>query len=153
MGETLISCSEDGSICLWKLSDDPTKGHYSHSKVRSEADRLNVECLILRGDWLNHNRRLDNAVLHVDEVKRQTQLQIQIMEQESAQQCKAIEDEHDQQLERANRQIQVFFSLFLRFHNMDIQFYFYCEITGPILSMKWLIIVAIKVFNVCIDKG
>ena len=106
-GETLISCSEDGSICLWKLSDDPVKAHYSLSKVRSEADRLNVECLVLRGDWLNHNRRLDNAILHVDEVKRQTQLQIQILEQESEQQQKIIEVEHYQQLERANRQVQV----------------------------------------------
>ena len=92
---------------LWKVGDDD-KGHYgSSSKVRCEADQLNVECLVLRGDWANQNRKLDNALLQVNEIKRQTQLQIQIIEQESAQKRQIIENRHGQQLNEANQQIQV----------------------------------------------
>lgn len=112
-GQMLMSCCDDGSICLWRLGDDAGGGktthlHPSSSKLQlTEENEVNMECLVLRTDWMNRGMMLDNAIRQLAEVKRQTELQIKAVEQECAQKTYAAETRHHDQVDRAVERIQV----------------------------------------------
>lgn len=117
-GQMLMTCCDDGSICLWRLGDDAKQrlaavsaaaaaAASSSSKLRMEENELNMECLVLRTDWNNRGMMLDNAVRQLQEVKRQAELQIKAVEQDCAQKTYASESRHHDQVDRAVEKIQV----------------------------------------------
>lgn len=75
--------------------------------MRLEESELNLECLVLRADWDDRGKKLENLVRQLSEVKRQTQLQIQAVEQECTQKTYAAESRHHDQFDRAIDKIQV----------------------------------------------
>ena len=114
-GQMLMTCCDDGSICLWRLGDEGSgtskvAQHLavsSSAKLRLEEKELNLECLVLRTDWVNRGMMLDNLSRQLEEVKRQTELQIKAIEQECAQKTYAAESRHHDQFDRAVDRIQV----------------------------------------------
>ncbi|XP_032791524.2 LOW QUALITY PROTEIN: cilia- and flagella-associated protein 57 [Daphnia magna] len=108
-GQMLMSCCEDGSICLWRLGDESataTQPIHSSSRKRLEEGELNLECLVLRSDWEDRGKKLDNVIRQLDEVKHQTELQIKAIEQECSQKTYAAESRHHDQFDRAIDKIQ-----------------------------------------------
>ena len=106
----LMSCCDDGSICLWRLGEDSAKvtQHLpSSSKRRLEESELNLECLVLRADWEDRGKKLENLIRQLGEVRRQTELQIKAVEQECSQKTYAAESRHHDQFDRAIDKIQV----------------------------------------------
>ena len=109
-GQMLMSCCDDGSICLWRLGEDSAKvtQHLpSSSKRRLEESELNLECLVLRADWEDRGKKLENLIRQLGEVRRQTELQIKAVEQECSQKTYAAESRHHDQFDRAIDKIQV----------------------------------------------
>lgn len=106
----LMSCCEDGSICMWRLGDESNTAspHLpSSSRKRLEESELNLECLVLRSDWDDRGKKLDNVIRQLGEVKQQTELQIKAIEQECSQKTYAVESRHHDQFDRAIDKIQV----------------------------------------------
>jgi hypothetical protein len=106
----LMSCCEDGSICLWRLGDENAKATQhlpSSSRMRLEESELNLECLVLRADWDDRGKKLDNLIRQLEEVKRQAELQVKAVEQECSQKTYAAESRHNDQFDRAIDKIQV----------------------------------------------
>ena len=105
-----MSCCEDGSICLWRLGDESAKATQhlpSSSRMRLEESELNLECLVLRADWDDRGKKLDNVIRQLEEVKRNAELQIKAVEQECSQKTYAAESRHNDQFDRAIDKIQV----------------------------------------------
>ncbi|XP_046630925.1 cilia- and flagella-associated protein 57-like [Daphnia pulicaria] len=108
-GQMLMSCCEDGSICLWRLGDENAKATQhlpSSSRMRLEESELNLECLVLRADWDDRGKKLDNLIRQLEEVKRQAELQVKAVEQECSQKTYAAESRHNDQFDRAIDKIQ-----------------------------------------------
>ena len=99
----LMSCCDDGSICLWRLGDDSPKSAQhlpsSSSRMRLEENELNLECLVLRADWDDRAKKLENVVRQLQEVRRQTELQIKAVEQECIQKTYAAESRQNGQFD------------------------------------------------------
>ena len=66
-----------------------------------------MECLVLRADWEDRGKRLENVVRQLAEVRRQADLQIKAIEQECNQKTYAAESRHHDQFDRAIDKIQV----------------------------------------------
>ena len=81
--------------------------------MRLEENELNLECLVLRADWDDRAKKLENVVRQLQEVRRQTELQIKAVEQECIQKTYAAESRHNDQFDRAIDKIQVWFYNFL----------------------------------------
>lgn len=75
--------------------------------MRLEESELNLECLVLRADWDDRGKKLENLIRQLGEVKRQTELQIKAVEQECTQKTYAAESRHHDQFDRAIDKIQV----------------------------------------------
>lgn len=109
-GQMLMSCCEDGSICLWRSGDDgnkPVQHLGTSAKLRLEEGELAVECLVLRADWENKGQMLKNTGRELDDVKRQAELRIKAVEHECAEKVFNVESRHLDQFDRAIDKIQV----------------------------------------------
>lgn len=109
----LMTCSDDGSICMWRLGDESavTKSLSlvsASAKLRQEENELNLESLVLRSDWANRGQQLDNALRQLEEVKRHAELQVRAVEQDCAQKTHVLESRRNDQFERAVDKIQVY---------------------------------------------
>ena len=108
----LMTCCEDGSLCMWRLGDEnaATKSLSrvsASAKQRQEENEMNLESLVLRSDWTNRGLLLENALRQLEELKKQTELQIRTIEQDCSQKIYVIESRRNDQFERAVDKIQV----------------------------------------------
>ena len=108
----LMTCCEDGSICMWRLGDENEAMKSlslvsASAKQRQEENEMNLESLVLRSDWANRGQLLDNAMRQLEEIKKQTELQVRAIEQDCTQKTYAIEGRRNDQFERAVDKIQV----------------------------------------------
>jgi hypothetical protein len=97
---------------MWRLGDEnaATKSLSrvsASAKQRQEENEMNLESLVLRSDWTNRGLLLENALRQLEELKKQTELQIRTIEQDCSQKIYVIESRRNDQFERAVDKIQV----------------------------------------------
>ena len=93
----MVTCCDDGSMCFWRFNQT--------AKEAARSAESSNECLVLRDDWHNQKVLLDLATKQLDQIQRQTQLQIQGMELDYHQRLSTTEKKFSLQLEQGNEKI------------------------------------------------